>query len=137
MDKLDISVVHELISYGLGQDKICGMSRACNLKKLQCHSYPPRPIHFDLKNDPYSFCRNSRHKRSRELLEKSYDASVTEHTFPVKQYPSLPGLKTVIDSLIADNPKAKEAKPEDFIDSRFVKELDERGFIDNLKNKKP
>jgi NitT/TauT family transport system substrate-binding protein len=73
----------------------------------------------------------------RELLEKSYDASVTEHTFPAKQYPSLPGLKTVIDSLVADNPKAKDAKPEDFIDSQFVKELDERGFIDSLKNKRP
>ena len=72
----------------------------------------------------------------RELLEKSYDASVTEHTFPAKQYPSQAGLKTVIDPLVADNPKAKEAKPEDFIDSQFVKELDERGFIDNLKNKK-
>ena len=72
----------------------------------------------------------------RELLEKSYDASVTEHTFPAKQYPSLPGLKTVIDSLIAENPKAKDAKPEDFIDSQFIKELDDRGFIDNLKSKK-
>jgi ABC-type nitrate/sulfonate/bicarbonate transport system substrate-binding protein len=71
-----------------------------------------------------------------ELLEKSYDASVTEHTFPAKQYPSQPGLKTVIDSLVADNPKAKEAKPEDFIDSQFIKELDDRGFIDNLKSKK-
>lgn len=71
-----------------------------------------------------------------ELLEKSYDASVTEHTFPAKQYPSQPGLKTVIDSLVADNPKAKEAKPEDFIDSQFIKELDDRGFIDNLKNKR-
>jgi ABC-type nitrate/sulfonate/bicarbonate transport system substrate-binding protein len=38
----------------------------------------------------------------RELLEKSYDASVTEHTFPAKQYPSLSGLKTVIDSLVAE-----------------------------------
>jgi hypothetical protein len=42
----------------------------------------------------------------------------------------------VIDSLVADNPKAKEAKPDDFIDSQFIKELDERGFIDNLKNRK-
>jgi hypothetical protein len=42
----------------------------------------------------------------------------------------------VIDSLIAENPKAKEAKPEDFIDSQFIKELDDRGFIDNLKSKK-
>ena len=71
-----------------------------------------------------------------ELLEKRYDASFTEHTFPAKQHPSQAGLKTVINSLVADNPKAKEAKPEDFIDIQFIKELDDRGFIDNLKNKK-
>jgi ABC-type nitrate/sulfonate/bicarbonate transport system substrate-binding protein len=71
----------------------------------------------------------------RELLEKSYDASVSEHTFPAKQYPSQAGLKTVIDSLVGENPKAKDAKPEDFIDSQFIKELDERGFIDALRKK--
>jgi ABC-type nitrate/sulfonate/bicarbonate transport system substrate-binding protein len=71
-----------------------------------------------------------------ELLEQSYDPSVTEHTFPAKQYPSQAGLKTVIDSLVGDNPKAKEAKPDDFIDSQFIQELDDRGFIDSLKNKK-
>jgi hypothetical protein len=38
---------------------------------------------------------------------------------------------------LQNNPKAKDAKQEDFIDSQFIKELDDRGFIDNLKNKKP
>ena len=41
----------------------------------------------------------------------------------------------MIDSLVAENPKAKEAKPEDFIDSQFVKELNDRGFIDISKTK--
>jgi ABC-type nitrate/sulfonate/bicarbonate transport system substrate-binding protein len=68
----------------------------------------------------------------RELLEKSYDASVTEQSFPAKQYPSLPGIKTVIESLVAENPKAKESKPEDFVDNQFIKELDDRGFINDL-----
>jgi hypothetical protein len=30
------------------------------------------------------------------------------------------------------DPKARGAKPEDFADSSFVKELDESGFIDGL-----
>jgi hypothetical protein len=35
------------------------------------------------------------------------------------------------------DPKAKAAKPEDFVEMRFVKELDESGFIDDLyKNRK-
>ena len=31
--------------------------------------------------------------------------------------------------------KAKTAKPEDFADIRFIKELDESGFIDDLYNR--
>jgi len=33
----------------------------------------------------------------------------------------------------ARNPKAKNAKPEDFVDSRFVQELDKSGFFAELK----
>ena len=32
--------------------------------------------------------------------------------------------------LNALNPTAKSAKPEDFVDNRFIKELDDGGFID-------
>ena len=38
----------------------------------------------------------------------------------------------MIDSLVAENPKAKEAKPEDFVENQFLKELDDRGFVENL-----
>jgi hypothetical protein len=31
---------------------------------------------------------------------------------------------------------AKDAKPEDFVDNRFINELDESGFIDRLYGKK-
>jgi hypothetical protein len=33
------------------------------------------------------------------------------------------------------DPKLKPSKPEDFVDSRFVKELDQSAFIDNLYKK--
>jgi hypothetical protein len=33
---------------------------------------------------------------------------------------------------VETDPKAKAAKPEDFVDMRFVKELDESGFVDDL-----
>jgi hypothetical protein len=48
----------------------------------------------------------------------------------------LAGLQMALDLVAEDNPKAKTAKPEDFVDSRFIKELDDNGYIDNLyKNK--
>jgi hypothetical protein len=54
-----------------------------------------------------------------------------------QQYPTLEGIKNILEPLVATDPKAKAARPEDFVDMRFVKELDESGFIDDLyKNRK-
>jgi ABC-type nitrate/sulfonate/bicarbonate transport system substrate-binding protein len=68
----------------------------------------------------------------KELVAKSYDVSMGEEVYPRKQYPSLAGLRTVLESMEKEEPKAKEAKPEDFVDSRYLKELDESGFINRL-----
>jgi ABC-type nitrate/sulfonate/bicarbonate transport system substrate-binding protein len=68
----------------------------------------------------------------REVLEKTYELAFRDDVMPRKQYPSLEGVTTVLDSLGQKDAKAKKAKPEDFVDTRFIKELDESGFIDNL-----
>jgi NitT/TauT family transport system substrate-binding protein len=68
----------------------------------------------------------------RHLLGKSYDLSIADNILPRKQYPALAGIKTVLDMLAERNPKVKTAKPENFVEVRFIKELDENGFIDNL-----
>src|SRR5882724_3351633 len=52
----------------------------------------------------------------------------TSMRVPAKQYPTLEGLKTIL----ASEPKAKGAKAEDFVDLRFIKELDDSGYIDKL-----
>ncbi len=41
-------------------------------------------------------------------------------------------LENILEPLASTDPKAKAAKPEDFVDIRFIKELDESGFIDEL-----
>jgi NitT/TauT family transport system substrate-binding protein len=69
---------------------------------------------------------------NREVLEKAYDDAITDEKFPPKQYPSLEGIKKILEPLAETDPKAKAAKPEDFVDMRFIKELDESGFIDEL-----
>lgn len=51
---------------------------------------------------------------------------------PAKPYPPLDGIKEVLIELGEKDPKARVAKPEDFADLSFVKELDESGFIDGL-----
>ena len=51
---------------------------------------------------------------------------------PSKPYPPLDGIKEVLLELGEKDSKARSAKPEDFADSSFVRELDESGFIDGL-----
>ena len=70
--------------------------------------------------------------QDREVLEKAYDDAITDEKLPPKQYPSLEGIKKILEPLGEADPKAKAAKPEDFVDMRFIKELDDSGFIDEL-----
>jgi hypothetical protein len=73
----------------------------------------------------------------KEILERTYDDISSDEKVPPKQYPSLEGIKNILEPLAATDPKAKAARPEEFVDTRFVKELDESGFIDDLyKNRK-
>jgi ABC-type nitrate/sulfonate/bicarbonate transport system substrate-binding protein len=68
----------------------------------------------------------------KEVVDKTYDLAFRDSVMPRKQYPTLEGIRIVLDSLAQKDAKAKQAKPEDFVDMRFIKELDESGFIDNL-----
>jgi len=67
-----------------------------------------------------------------EIAVKAYDQAVTDNKMPRKQYPSLDGIKSILEDLAESDPKARTAKPEDFVDMRFVQELDQNGFIDKL-----
>jgi NitT/TauT family transport system substrate-binding protein len=60
----------------------------------------------------------------REVLEETYEL-IIQNGFSFPPYPS------GIAGLLAESqsPKAKTAKPEDFADSRFVRELEQNGFI--------
>jgi len=48
----------------------------------------------------------------------------------------LEGLQTILDQLGQKDTKARAAKPQDFVDARFVEEFDKSGFIDNLYGQK-
>ena len=50
----------------------------------------------------------------------------------VKPYPTLEGFKTIFDDLAKRVPAAKTANPKDFVDTRFIEELDRSGYIDGL-----
>src|ERR1051325_4148782 len=51
---------------------------------------------------------------------------------PRKPYPTVEGMKAVLDELALKLPAAKTAQPREFMDTRFLEELDRSGFIDGL-----
>ena len=66
-----------------------------------------------------------------DVLDASYDFYVG-HVIPKAPYVGRAGLQTVLDYIKKDNPRAVSAKVEDFMDNRFVKELEDNGFIQSL-----
>ncbi|HZD39721.1 MAG TPA: ABC transporter substrate-binding protein [Terriglobales bacterium] len=69
--------------------------------------------------------------KEKDILERTYEGAIAENKLPAKQYPTIEGIKTILEPL-KTNPKAKSARPEDFVEMRFIKELDENGTIDKL-----
>jgi len=49
-----------------------------------------------------------------------------------KPYPSLDGLRSAQRLMARQNPRTAALKVEDLIDARFVRKLDDSGFIDRL-----
>jgi ABC-type nitrate/sulfonate/bicarbonate transport system substrate-binding protein len=69
--------------------------------------------------------------KEKDILERTYEGAIAENKLPAKQYPTLEGIKTILEPL-KSKPKAKSVRPEDFVDMRFIKELDESGYIDKI-----
>src|SRR5438093_262226 len=66
----------------------------------------------------------------RNALEQAWDW----HTryFPEAPYAPAEGYQTILQDLAATNPKTVQVNGKDFVDSRFIKELEDSGFIKKL-----
>jgi NitT/TauT family transport system substrate-binding protein len=71
-----------------------------------------------------------------ELLTEVYQNLGLTLT-PRKPYPTLRGIEVMLRELAAKDPKIKAARPDDFVDLTFIKELDSSGFIDQLYKTQP
>ena len=65
-----------------------------------------------------------------KVIEDSYQQ--LKSTAEIKPYPSAEGFKTILDDLAKKLPAARNANPREFIDARFIQELDKSGYIDGL-----
>jgi nucleoid-associated protein YgaU len=66
-----------------------------------------------------------------DALDEAYE-SVIQALIPEKPYPTLKGIDTILRELRVKDPNARSAKPEQFVDLTFIKDLDSSGFIDRL-----
>lgn len=67
----------------------------------------------------------------KDILNASYDYFVGR-IIPRTPYVSEKGLQAVLDFIRQRNPQTPNVKVQDFMDNRFIKELDDSGFIQKL-----
>ena len=77
-----------------------------------------------------AFRKHMRLQQEREL-DDAYQ--ILRGFLPRKNpYPTLDGFKMVFTELADQIPAARTADPKDFVDTRFLEELDRSGYIDGL-----
>jgi ABC-type nitrate/sulfonate/bicarbonate transport system substrate-binding protein len=66
----------------------------------------------------------------RTIAAETYD--LTQPGMPRAPYPVIASLQTLIDFMATELPEARGASAARFVDDRFIRELEENGFIDSL-----
>jgi hypothetical protein len=66
-----------------------------------------------------------------EAVGATYDYFAPK-IMPRKPYPSLKGIKALIDLAATEKPELKNISPERFVNTTILKEVDDSGFIDRL-----
>jgi NitT/TauT family transport system substrate-binding protein len=65
-----------------------------------------------------------------KVIEAGYDFHAKE--YQEKPYPSIKAMQVALEEIARRNPSVKGARLEQFYEPKFVRELDESGFIDGL-----
>ena len=89
-------------------------------------------IHL-MRTDP-TVAKRALSRRMQIKDEKEIDDTylLLKSFVPIKPYPTLDGFKTIFDDLSKRVPAAKTANPKEFVNTRFIEELDRSGYIDSL-----
>jgi len=81
-------------------------------------------------NRPAAYGIIEKHTGLKDRAEiEEYHGVLTKNFLLSYPLPTVAGMKTVLDDLGARNPKVRELKPEDLIETRFLRELKDSGFV--------
>ena len=86
------------------------------------------------KSETIEMMRKSMKINDMAALEETYKAVLIKGV-PEKPYASVSGVQVLLDWIEEKNPKAKTAKAEKMVESKFINQLDSSGFIDGLYKK--
>jgi hypothetical protein len=67
-------------------------------------------------------------------LEEAYNTYAIKYMARVP-YPTVKGVETILEDLAKTNPKARGADPKRFIEPRFLKEVEDSGYVAQLYRK--
>lgn len=92
-------------------------------------------IHFfkTRKEDTIKIMSKYSRLEDRKTLNEAWDWHAK--FIPEAPYAPVEGYQLILQDMTATNPKAAQANAKDLVDSRFVKELEDSGFIKNLYKK--
>ncbi len=85
------------------------------------------------KEDTLKIMRKYSRVEDRKVLEEAWDWHAK--SMPEAPYPPADGYQLILQDMAEKNPKAAQANVKDYIDTRFVKELEDSGFIIGLYHK--
>jgi len=92
-------------------------------------------IHFykTRKEETLKIMRKYSRVEDRKVLEEAWDWHAK--FMPEAPYPPLEGYQLVLQDMAEKNPKAAQADVKDYMDTRFIKELEDTGFIKGMYRK--
>jgi NitT/TauT family transport system substrate-binding protein len=85
------------------------------------------------KEDTVKIMRKYSRVEDRKILDEAWNWHAK--FMPDAPYPPADGYKLVLQDMAEKNPKAAQANVKDYIDTRFIRELEKSGFIKNLPRK--
>ncbi len=85
------------------------------------------------KEDTIKIMRKYSRVEDRKVLDEAWDWHA--RFMPDAPYPPADGYQLILQDMAEKNPKAAQANVKDYIDARFVKELEDSGFIKGLARK--
>lgn len=118
LPKLGISFQHTTLST---TRRYLAKNRETAIKVLRAYNAGIRRVKTD---KPFTMKILSKYFRTtdQEILESTYNSALS--VFRDIPYPTLPGIQSTLDFLALSDPKAKRAKPNEFVDASLLEEIE-------------